>query len=113
MYGTALRKSAPTRWLTITAMLMALNIAMSSFGVPVPGGHLYLNDAVICTAALLLGVVINVAGYSVGRAFVYATPEAAMLKLPFQIFQASFGAVVAGFLCFKAGLLAYWERYTA
>ena len=35
-------------WLTVTAMLMALNIAMSSFGVPVPGGHLYLNDAVIC-----------------------------------------------------------------
>ena len=32
------------RWLPVTAMLMALNIALSSFGVPVPGGHLYLND---------------------------------------------------------------------
>lgn len=42
-----LRKNQPVKWLTVTAMLMALNIAMSSFGVPVPGGHLYLNDAVI------------------------------------------------------------------
>ncbi|MCI5517490.1 MAG: ECF transporter S component, partial [Roseburia sp.] len=33
---------------------MALNIALSSFGVPVPGGHFYLNDIVICTAAILL-----------------------------------------------------------
>ena len=43
-----------TVWLCTTAMLMALNIALSSFGVPVPGGHLYLNDIVICAAALLL-----------------------------------------------------------
>ena len=33
---------------------MALNIIMSSFGIPVPGGHLYLCDAVICLAAILL-----------------------------------------------------------
>ncbi|MBQ4181207.1 MAG: ECF transporter S component, partial [Firmicutes bacterium] len=30
------------------------NIALSSFGIPVPGGHLYLCDAVICIAGLLL-----------------------------------------------------------
>lgn len=35
-------------------MLMAMNVALSSFGVPVPGGHLYLNDIVIDTAAILL-----------------------------------------------------------
>ena len=29
-----------TYWLCITAVFMALNVAMSSFGVPVPGGHL-------------------------------------------------------------------------
>ena len=28
--------------LTITAVFMAMNIALSSFGIPVPGGHLYL-----------------------------------------------------------------------
>lgn len=163
-----------TKWLTVSAMLMAMNVVMSSFSIPVPGGHLYLNDAVICTAAILLdplgaflvggvgaflgdfffypapmlvslvthglqavvvslcahrlfsqkralgaligvllGVVINVAGYSIGRSFVYATPEAALLKLPFQIFQAGFGAVVSMLLCFPAGLKKFWDKFTA
>ena len=35
-----LRKAHPTKWLTVTAMLMAMNIVMSSFSIPVPGGHL-------------------------------------------------------------------------
>ena len=172
--ASSLRTVRPIKWLTVTAMLMALNIAMSSFGIPVPGGHLYLNDAIICTAAILLdplgafvvggvgaflgdfffypapmfvslvthglqavvvslcahklmkdhrgraalvgvilGVVINVVGYSIGRAFVYATPEAAMLKFPFQVFQATFGAVVSMLLFFKAGLLSFWDKFSA
>ena len=41
--------------ITTTAVFMALNIAMSSFGIPVPGGHLYLCDAVICLASIILG----------------------------------------------------------
>ena len=171
--ATDLRKVRPVKWLTVTAMLMALNIAMSSFSIPVPGGHLYLNDAVICTAAILLdplgafivggvgaflgdfffypapmfvslvthglqavvvslcahklfgerrgwaalvgvilGVIINVVGYSIGRAYVYATPEAAVLKFPFQVFQATFGAVVSMLLCFKAGLLNFWDKFS-
>ena len=40
--------------LTITAVFMAMNIALSSFGIPVPGGHLYLCDVVICLASILL-----------------------------------------------------------
>ena len=40
--------------LTITALFMAMVIALSSFGIPVPGGHLYLNDTVIVLAAMLL-----------------------------------------------------------
>ena len=171
--ATDLRKVRPVKWLTVTAMLMALNIAMSSFSIPVPGGHLYLNDAVICTAAILLdplgafivggvgaflgdfffypapmfvslvthglqavvvslcahklfgerrgraalvgvilGVIINVVGYSIGRAYVYATPEAAVLKFPFLVFQATFGAVVSMLLCFKAGLLRFWNKFS-
>ena len=43
-----------TLWLCTTAMFMALNVIMSSFGVPVPGGHLYMNDIIICTAAILM-----------------------------------------------------------
>ena len=152
-------------WLCTTAMLMALNIAMSSFGVPVPGGHLYMNDIVICVAAILLdpvgafmvggvgaflgdlffyptpmfvslvthglqavvisvfshrvmknkpviasgigvslGAVIMVVGYSLGRAFLYSTPEYALLKLPYQILQAVVGAVVGMLLCWKFGV---------
>ena len=40
--------------ITTTAVFMALTIAMASFGIPVPGGHLYLCDVVICLAAILL-----------------------------------------------------------
>ena len=42
------------QWMAVTAVLMGMNVALSSFGVPVPGGHLYLCDVVICTAAVLL-----------------------------------------------------------
>lgn len=151
-----------TVWLCLTAMFMALNIALSSFGIPVPGGHLYMNDVIICTAAILLdplgaflvggvgaflgdlffyptpmfvslvthglqavvisllshhtlkkkpvlasgigvaiGAVIMVVGYSLGRAFIYSTPEYAILKLPYQILQAVVGAVVGMILCWK------------
>ena len=150
-----------TRKLCYTALFMALNIALSSFGVPVPGGHLYLNDIVICLAALVLdpvsaffvggvgaflgdlffypaplfvslvthglqavvisliagrkekltpvpravlavfaGAIIMVVGYSLGRAFIYSTPEYAWLKLPFQILQAAVGAVMGVLLLY-------------
>lgn len=159
MNTAAFRKNHPTKWLTVTAMLMAMNVALSSFGVPVPGGHLYLNDIVIDTAAILLdplaafavggigafigdalfypapmlvslvthglqavvisllanrkggkhsvnaligvvlGALIMVIGYTLGRAFIYSTPEYAILKLPFQFLQAGVGAVAAMIIC--------------
>ena len=40
--------------LTTTALFMAMTVVMCSFSIPVPGGHLYLCDAVIITAAILL-----------------------------------------------------------
>lgn len=156
-----LRTRKPVLWLTVSALLMAMNVALSSFGMPVPGGHLYLNDIVICTAAILLdplgafavggigaflgdfffyptpmfvslvthglqavvislcahrlfparkalsagvgvilGAVVMVVGYTLGRAFLYSTVEYAILKLPFQILQASVGAVVGMLVCF-------------
>lgn len=164
-------KRRTTLWLCITGMFMALNVAMSSFGVPVPGGHLYMNDVVICTAAILLdpfaafmvggvgaflgdlffyptpmfvslvthglqavvisvfshhvlkkhpvlssgigvffGAVIMVVGYSLGRAFLYSTPEYAILKLPYQILQAVVGAVFGMLLCHKCGILRLYQR---
>lgn len=160
-----LAQKKPVLWLTMTAMFLALNVALSSFGVPVPGGHLYLNDVVICTASILLdpfaafvvggigaflgdfffyptpmfvslvthglqavvislcahylfpkkpvlgagigvllGAVIMVVGYTLGRAFIYSTVEYAIMKLPFQILQAAVGAVVAMVLCYSRGL---------
>ena len=168
----SLRQKSPVRWLTITALFMAINVAMSSFGVPVPGGHLYLNDIIICTAAILLdpvgafavggigaflgdfffyptpmfvslvvhglqavvislcahrllpgkkalgaligvllGAVIQVVGYSLGRAFIYSTVEYAILKLPYQILQAAVGVVGGMVLCFPAGLQRQWDRW--
>ena len=62
---------------------------------------------------VILGVVINVVGYSLGRAFIYSTPEYSLLKLPFQIFQATFGAVVSMLLCFPARLLAFWDKFSS
>ena len=49
-------QSIPVRKLTVTAVLLAMNIIMSSsvLSVPVPGGHMYLNDVIIVTAAVLL-----------------------------------------------------------
>lgn len=171
MRSGSLRQHAPVRWLTVTAVFMAINVALSSFGMPVPGGHLYLNDIVICTAAILLdplgafavggigaflgdlffyptpmfvslvthglqavvislcahriqksrfggavlgvalGAVIMVAGYSLGRAFLYSTPEYAILKLPFQILQAVVGAVCGVVICFPCRLAKIWERW--
>lgn len=156
---------ATTVWLCTTAMLMAMNIAMSSFGIPVPGGHLYMNDIIICTAAIILdplaafivggigaflgdllfypapmfvslithglqavvisvfshyilkkrpvlssgigvtlGAVIMVVGYSLGRAFIYSTPQYALIKLPYQILQAVVGAIFGMILCWKCGI---------
>lgn len=48
------KKKETTLRLTLTAVFMAFNIVLSSIGIPVPGGHLYLCDVVICLAAILL-----------------------------------------------------------
>ena len=45
-----MKKTLTVKNLTLAAMFMALNIALSSFGVPVPGGHFYLNDIVMIAA---------------------------------------------------------------
>ena len=162
--------------LVITALLMALNVVLSSavLSVPVPGGHMYLNDAVVVIAGLLLspyeafavggigaflgdfffypapmwvslvthglqavvvslvshklfkekkelsgiiavalGVVINVAGYTIGRRFFYGNnPAAALVKLPWQILQASVGSALGAVLVMTKGLPAIIKKTT-
>ena len=144
---------------------------MSSFGIPVPGGHLYLCDAVICLASILLnpfeafvvggvgsflgdmlfyplpmfvslvthglqavvislishktlkshpkiassigvtiGGIIMVTGYTLGKIYVYSTFEYAMTKLPYEIAQATLGAVLGMILCWRCGIRKLYMR---
>ena len=158
MNGYNLIKKKPVLWLTMVAVLMAMNVVLSSFSIPVPGGHLYLNDIVICTAAILLdplgafivggvgafladfffyplpmfvslfthgfrsvaisliartygkerysmvilasivGALIAIVGYTLGKAYVYSTWEYAIMKLPFDTVQSFLGSAVAVYL---------------
>lgn len=158
-----------TKKICFIAVFLALTVILSSsiFSIPVPGGHLYMNDIIICLAALVLdpisafivggvgaflgdaifyptpmfvslvthglqavaisliagagkyekpnivraivaliaGVLIMVGGYTIGRAFIYSTPETALLKLPFQFLQAITGAVVAAVLVYATPIV--------
>ena len=160
-------KHNPVKKLTVAAVLMAMNIIMSisALSIPVPGGHMYLNDVIIVTAAVLLdplyallvggvgafigdmlfypppmfvslvthglqavvvslishrilkrrqalasgigvivGAIIMVIGYTLGRAYVYSTLEYSLIKLPFEIVQAGFGAVFSMVVCYPLRL---------
>lgn len=166
-----MKAHSSTKKLTVTAILMAMVIVMCSFSIPVPGGHMYLNDIIIVTAAILLdpfyafvaggigaflgdvffyptpmfvslavhglqaivisvctrklcrgnrrkasyigvflGWIITFTGYTLGRAFIYSTPEYAILKLPFQILQTLVGSVAALLLCWKAGITELYDK---
>ena len=62
------------------------------------------------SVAVTAGAVIMVIGYTLGRAYVYSTPEYAVLKLPFEILQAGFGAVVSVFLLYPMRIGAAFRR---
>ncbi|MDY6367144.1 MAG: ECF transporter S component [Clostridia bacterium] len=49
-----MQKYFSTRKLCFVALFTAMNVLSCSFSIPVPGGHLYLCDAVICFAAIIL-----------------------------------------------------------
>lgn len=148
----------PIKKLTVTAVLLGMNVIMSSsiLSVPVPGGHMYLNDVIIVMAALILdpfcafvvggvgaflgdllfypapmfvslvthglqaalisllvrrvlkskplpsailasvlGLIVTVTGYTLGRAYIYSTPAYAVMKFPFQILQTAVGSAIA------------------
>lgn len=62
---------------------------------------------------VVLGAIIMVIGYTLGRAFVYSTPEYAIIKLPFEILQAGIGAVMGMVLCFSHNLAQRFEKICA
>ena len=153
----------------VVAVLMAMNVALSSFSIPVPGGHLYFNDVVIVASALMLmpseafvvggvgaflgdalfypapmfvslfshgleamiiayvarkypknrgkvmlgilaGTAVMVTGYTLGRAFVYATPSISLIKFPFECLLAGFGAVMGYVLVYNFGVKKQFEE---
>ena len=51
-----------------------------------------------------------VIGYTAGRAYVYATPAVSLTKLPFEIIQATFGAVVSMIICYPMRLRKIYSR---
>lgn len=58
----------------------------------------------------LLGAVIMVVGYTLGRAYVYATPEYAVIKLPYEILQAGLGVVFGPLLVWKTSIREAMNR---
>ena len=53
---------------------------------------------------ITLGEIIMILGYTVGRAYVYATPAVSITKLPFECLQGAFGAVVSIILLYPMRL---------
>lgn len=69
------------------------------------------HPAASATLGVIVGAVIMVIGYSLGRAFIYSTPEYALIKLPYQVAQAVIGAVFSLLICFKCGFKKLAENY--
>ena len=87
-----------TKKIVITAMFMAMNVALSSFGVPVPGGRIYLNDVAICFASLLLDPIcaffVGGVGAFLGDLFFYPLPM--FVSLVTHGVQAAVISLIAG-----------------
>ena len=67
-----------TVWVCVVAVFTAMTIVLSSFSIPVPGGHLYLCDVAICLGAILLdplgAFIVGGVGSFLGDFFFYPTP---------------------------------------
>ena len=88
----------------VTHGLQAAVISLCAHGLP----QKRFSGAVL---GVTLGAIIMVVGYSLGRAFLYSTPEYAILKLPFQILQATVGAVCGIVICFPYRIAKIWDRW--
>ena len=58
----------------------------------------------------MVGAVIMVTGYTLGKIYVYSTFEYAMIKLPYEIAQALLGVAGSVALCFRGRLMEYFAR---
>ena len=69
------------------------------------------RQALSSSFAVTVGALLMVLGYTLGRAYVYSTPEYAVIKLPFEFLQAGFGAVVSMMLLYPMGLRKVFRRF--
>ena len=124
MNGYNLIKKKPVLWLTMVAVLMAMNVvpmfvSLASHGleavvVSLCAHNLFKEKKTLGAGiGVVLGAIIMVIGYTLGRAFVYSTPEYAIIKLPFEILQAGIGAVMGMVLCFSRNLAQRFEKICA
>ncbi len=74
------KRAQLTKNICLTGIFMAINIVLSSsiFSIPVPGGHFYANDIIICLSGLILGPFYAFCaggiGAFLGDLFFYPTP---------------------------------------
>ena len=65
-------------WIATCGMFMGLVILLASFGIPVPGGKIYLCDIAIVTASILLdpigAMIVGGLGAFIGDALFYPAP---------------------------------------
>ncbi len=139
MPGRSLRRREPVLWMTLTAVLMAANVVLCLFSVPVAlGGHFYLNDIVIDTAALLLdplgAFLVGGVGAFLGDLFFYPPSmfvsliahglEAALIAFLYGRKKHGFGAslaitilggvvMVAGYTLLRPFVYGTWEASLA
>ncbi len=60
--------------------------------------------------ASVLGLILAVTGYTLGRAYIYSTPAYAVMKFPFQILQTAVGSVIALALYFGTSIRKVAKR---
>ena len=74
--------------------------------------HMILQkrQALASGIGVTVGAIIMVIGYTLGRAYIYSTPEYSLIKLPFEIVQAGFGAVFAMIVCYPLRLRELYFR---
>ena len=82
----------------VTHGLQALVVSLISHRI------LKRRQALASGIGVIVGAIIMVIGYTLGRAYVYSTLEYSLIKLPFEIVQARFGAVFSMVVCYPLRL---------
>ena len=84
---------------------------LQAVAISVISHHTFKKKPIVASIlGAIVGAVIMVIGYTLGRAFVYSTPEYAIVKLPWEILQAGIGVVLGPILVWKVGLGKMMKR---